>query len=589
MAEGTADRIALDRMILLAIGALAGAATYVLVEVLPDHVENEQLLLLIAAATGGFFTAFLAATGPLSFLRAALAAAVSAIPAAGLLYWASFRFEAVEDYLETGHPPVAFVFILSVALPFLIAAQRGADGWRDYPALFTQAWNIVVRYAAAWVFTGVFWAVVFLSDALFSLVGLDVIEDLLDIDWMPFVLTGAALGLAMAVVVELSDYVSPFLILRLLRLLMPVLLVVTVVFLVALPVQGLSDLFGGLSTAATLMAMVFGIATLITSAIDRTDPEAAEAPVMRWSAQILALAMPILAGLAIHAIWLRVTAYGWTPDRLAAGAAALVLMGYALCYALAVLLRGGWMARIRGMNIAMALGGILIAALWLTPVLNPQRITAQGQVARFVRGETPVEALDLWFIKHELGHAGTAAIAQLSALDHPEAAALAARLELLEDADNRYGFEAVENAVDLPAMRTDLLANLVTLPAGHVLPQTVFDELEASQVSAVLEGCNRLTPAGHPGCVVIFADFVPEVDGDEGILIYATSSTGTALRIIRADGKADWTDAPVFLTGHRMLSLSPGSIDALHAGDFQLGPVPITVLGLGDAQILIKP
>ena len=76
------------------------------------------------------------------------------------------------------------------------------------------------------------------------------------------------LVLALAVVTELSDYVSPFLILRLLRLMLPPVLLVLAVFLLALPLRGLSGLFGGLSAAATLLAMVAAGATATT----RTGP-----------------------------------------------------------------------------------------------------------------------------------------------------------------------------------------------------------------------------------------------------------------------------------------------------------------------------
>ena len=41
------------------------------------------------------------------------------------------------------------------------------------------------------------------------------------------------------------------------------------------------------------------------------------------------------------------------------------------------------MERIRQGNIRVALGIIVLAALWLTPVLNAERISAQSQLARF--------------------------------------------------------------------------------------------------------------------------------------------------------------------------------------------------------------
>jgi len=589
MAEPRKDQIAVDRAIFLAIGAVAGAAAYLLVEVLPDRVENERVILLISAATGGFFSALLAAVGPLRIPRAVQAAALSALPAAALLYWAGFRFSDVEDFLETGHPPIAFLVIVSVSLPFLIAAFRAPGGWRQYPELFTQAWNIVVRYAAAWLFTGVFWAVVFLSDALFGLVGLDIIEDLLEIDWVPYVLTGAVLGLAMAVVVELSDYVSPFLILRLLRLLMPELLIVTLVFLVALPLQGWSDLFGGLSAAATLMAMAFGIATVITSALDQTDAEAANSRVMRWSGQALGLALPVLGGLAVFAIWLRVADYGWTPDRLAAATCGIILTGYGISYAIAVALRRDWMRRIRGANIAMALLTIAVSALWLSPAFDPQRFTARDQVARFASGSASVETLDLWFIRNELGRAGVAAVDDLAKLDHPEADELAIQIERLRTAETRYGFERAAAEVKLPALRAKLMEKLLIVPPGANLPDAMLATIDAHRLGKIVDGCDIVTPGGHPGCALILADFAPSRDGSEGLLIYATSRINAAIRPIWAnDAGADFGQL-VFLAGQGPNDVTPDTIDALHSGNFALGRVPVMALTVGETQIAVEP
>ena len=89
---------------------------------------------------------------------------------------------------------------------------RGRAG-RHYPALFLESWGVVVRYGAAWVFTGLFWLVIFLSDQLLQIVGVTVIEWILDFEPAPFLLTGLSFGVAIAVVDELSDYVSPNLVL----------------------------------------------------------------------------------------------------------------------------------------------------------------------------------------------------------------------------------------------------------------------------------------------------------------------------------------------------------------------------------------
>lgn len=589
MAEPRTNRIFRDRMTLLTIGALAGVAAFVLVEVLPVRIKNERLLLLIAAATGVFFTSFLAATGPLRYPRAAIAAALLAIPASGMLFWASFRFDEVGAFLQTAHPTLAFMAMVVILLPFLIARLRPGAAWLSYPELFTQSWNILVRYAAACLFAAVFWVVLFVSDALFGLVGLNIIQDVLNVDWVPYVLTGAVLGLGLAVVVELSDYLSPFLILRLLRLLLPVVLVVTVVFLAALPVQGLSGLLGGLSSAATLLVMAAGIATLVSSAVDCSDDAAAEAPIMRAAAQLLAIAMPVLAVLSIYAIWLRVKDYGWSPDRLAAATVGVLMLGYGLLYLRAVLLRGNWMARIRAANIVMALTTAAVAGAWLSPLINAQRLSANNQLARFARGDVSAEKLDLWFIGRELGVAGEAAIAVLKAADQPQSAVLQERLARLEDATSAYNFDTPADSFDRDASVAAWRDMMAVRPAGRVLAKDTFNGTPASTLRRIGRGCGRVSPAGNPGCVMVLADFMARTPGDEGIVIYMSSETGATLEAIWPGLPAPPFSEPLFMGATGWSNVTPDTIDLIIAGAFSLKPTEIIALEVTGAQIILKP
>ncbi len=131
-----------------------------------------------------------------------------------------------------------------------------------------------------------------LSGVLFELVGVTLIKDLLEIDAAAWAITGAVFGLALAVVNELSDFVSPFLILRLLRLLLPLVLGVLVVFLTALPFRGLTGLFGGMSSAATLLAMVAAAVTLISAAVDESDEDAVADGWMAHATRLLIPSFP---------------------------------------------------------------------------------------------------------------------------------------------------------------------------------------------------------------------------------------------------------------------------------------------------------
>jgi len=575
-------------LLLACLGAVAGIALYALVEIMPDLIENKRLTLFLIAATGGFFSALLAASGPLRFTRAALAAAVAALPAAGLLTWASFRFASVDEFYA-GYAGAAFVAIVTVSLPFLIAAQRPGEGWNCYPALFTQAWNIVVRYAAAWLFVGVFWLVVLLSHLLFGLVGLTVIQDILNIDAVPYLVTGAVLGLALAVVVELADYISPFLVLRLLRLLLPLLLPVVVVFLAALPIQGLSNLFGGLSAAATLLAVAVGIATLITSSIDRDDSEAAATRVLQVSAQVLSLALPVLAGLGGYAVWLRVAAYGWTPDRIAAMAAAAGGTGYAVLYALAVLRGRGWMARIRTANLAMALVLIALSVLWLTPAIDPQRISANDQVARLLDGRTDASKIDLWFLGHDLGLAGAAAIDRLETVEHPQREVLRERIARLRQSSGRYDFAHQADRPDNSQLIADITARIAVLPAGTDLPADLFDGRSGSDLARWAEGCARKTPEGRAGCLLVLADFVPSRPGDEALFFWMPTAQEVSLQTMWSGPGAPLYSLPVFLSGSRRADVTPQALDALLTGTGGLRPATVLSLSVVDAQITLHP
>lgn len=591
MESDTPDTLARDRLILTAIGALAGVAAWVLVDILPEFVRNDRLMLLIAVLTGGFFSAFLAAIGPLPYKRAMIAAGLTAGPAALLLFGASFRFDVVGDFVETGHPIVAYSTILIIGLPFLIAAQRPQEGWHSYPALFTQSWNIVVRYAAAWVFVGVVWGVIMLSNALLGLVGLTVIEDLLEVDVVPYLLTGAVLGLALAVVVELSDYISPYLVLRLLRLLLPVVFVVTLVFLVALPLQGLNDLFGGLSAAATLLAMAVGIATLITSALDRDDAEATESRVLQISARALALALPILAGISVYSVWLRVAEYGWTPTRLAAMVFALIVLGYGVLYALAVLRGAAWMVHVRRGNIVMALVSVAAAVVWLNPLVSPEQISARSQKARILIGEVSAQKGDLWYLGRDLGRAGEAALADLAATDDPVFADLRADIERLEAAANRYQFMEDQKEKDAPDYAAQIKAAVTVWPKGASVPQDWLDGVERASLNLWATSCARITPDGYPGCLLLVADLLPQSPGSELIFAWLTGVDGVILSPIRRMGRTgdDSRSAElVYITG-RTRGLKADALDQIRAGELRLEPVTLPAMTIGETTVILKP
>lgn len=584
----TAD-IAKTRALLVLSGALAGLALWVLVDVLDDVTGSDRLILAFGVFIAGLFAPLLTMIGPLPPARAFLGAVMIGLLASFLITTASFRFDVVQPFLNTGHPLFALLLIIALPLPYIVAGLSGEGGWLSYPKLFDAAWNILVRAVAALLFLGAFWAVVFLSGALLGLVGVDIIKWLIEIPPVPFIASGVVLGLGAAVAFELSDYVSPQLPLRLLRLLLPVVVVVTAIFLAALPFRGLSGLFGTLSVASTLIAMAFAAATLVSTAIDRDEDAAVQGKLMRLSAGALALMLPVLGFLAVYSVAERVSEYGWSPDRLAAMTAAVVMAGYGVAYGASVLLQREWMARIRQMNAFIALGVLALALAWLSPLINPQRLSVQSQVARYSQGLVTADALDLWSIAREWGRPGAAAIATLAALPTEDADILEERIASLNSAQSRHGFESAVPPARVQSVASDLGAVLALLPNGAALPNGLLEGQTMDMLELWRAACDRTTPGGNRGCIAVMADLAPESAGDEVLLFIMMSDQYVQTWAFGQDGNAVGRFGPTWVAEDPELITSPELIDRIVSKTFAITPSRRNAFTVGGSELILLP
>ncbi|WP_126974675.1 DUF4153 domain-containing protein [Frigidibacter oleivorans] len=580
-AAEAARRIGAHRATLALIGTAGGLAGWMLTDVLSDRFGSRwHLFASIAAAS--YFAAALGLAGQIRPRLALLAALPLAVIVALLSVVASLRFDRVGQFLDGPDKLLAALVLTMLPLPFLIAARVGR-GWDDYPVLFLAAWNVVMRYAAAWLFAAVVWAVVWLSDLLLSLVGIGLIGDLAGEPVTIWLVTGTALGLGLAVVAELSDIVSPFLVLRLARLLLSPLLAVVAIFLAALPLRGLSGLFGDFSAAATLMTIALAGVSLVSVTADRGPEDEARSPLTRGAARGMALALPVLGALALWAVLLRIGDYGFTPERVAALVLAGVVLAYGLAYAGCAALAGTrWMAALRRANVLMATGLLAVAALWLTPVLNAEAIAARDQVARYRSGRMPAADLPLAEMQWDWGRPGARALARLEASGD---AALAARIAALRAAPDRWQVDAI--APDGAAV-TALLDLLPVRPEGRALPDWVAAGLRTWEVEQWTQACNRRDAEDRPGCVLVIGDFLASSPGDEAMLL--TDGGGGRLdRMAFLSAGGEGQRGVPLLTGGLPEPSAPAVIGAILDGQFTLAPPDVTALKAGGADLILLP
>lgn len=563
-------------------GALAGLALYALSDWGRTGMIGPRAALFLIAALGAAAAAFLAAIGPLGAARAAAVGLGAGLVPAGLLTWASLRFDTVGAFLDQPLHVLAALAMAGVATPYLMTVAEGR-GWRDYPTLFATAWNLVVRYAAALVFVAVVWAAIVLSDRLLRLVEIRALGDFIALDPVPWAITGAGLGLALAVVTELSDLVAPDLVLRFLRLLAPPLLAVLALFVLAFAATGFSGRFATQSPTALLLAMLAGAATLVNAAIDRSDAEAAEAPAIRLSAQGLALILPLLAALAAWTLWQRVDAFGWTPGRVAGAVVSGLGLAYGLAYGVAALSGGGWRGRIRAANVWLGLALVAVCGLWLSPLLNAEAISARTQLARFDAGRTPVDRLDVAALT-DLGRAGEAAIAALSErAAEPGQSALGDRIARARQA-------VAIRTEDPAALRAELAAALPLRPdtaATAALRDRLLAGVSVDLLPTWVGGCAERLPDGRPACVLLAADFLTQHAGDEVLILYRDVwSQSLRMEAWALDGRT-----PVWLN---VADLSEGGGDLgliaeIQDGAAQIGPAPIAALIGRSGAVAVLP
>ncbi|MEA5161196.1 DUF4153 domain-containing protein [Cereibacter johrii] len=567
-----------QRLVMTAMGGLAGLCLHLLLKVAEQQILPDRAALCATGFAAVFFGGWLSLTGPLPARRAAAGAALVAAAVTVFLLLASLRFDGIESMFSVAGSVLPVLILALVPLPFLVAADQG--NWRDYPALFTAAWTLTVRMAAAWLFTALVWGLLLLSNALLELVGVDVIGRITDTDMGPWLVTGLALGLALAVVMEYSDLISPALVLKLLRILLPLVLCVVALFILGLPLRGLEAGFGTVSVAQILIAMAAAAALLVTIAIDQSDAEAVEGTFMRRATQALALLLPVPAAVAAWALWQRVAAYGWTPERLAGAVAAAFALAYGLLYAGSVLSGRAWMARIRAGNIGMALVLLVTAALWQTPLFDPTRIAARDQLARVLDGRTELPDLDPYAIGR-WGRAGSEA------------------LEALQQRASEPGQEALADRLARPGvpgrMRAseDLAVELATLmavrpPGKEAMREAVVARLAPAERRVWRDGCRIALPDGRPGCVMIVGDFLTERPGEEALVLLLRPRGGLSQQGFGlSEGRLD------MLSVQDLTPATAEAPEAVIAGQLDagpdLGPAPVNRLRAGGSAFVLMP
>lgn len=402
--------------------------------------------------------------------------------------------------------------VFSLALAIGIAAplfQAGREsGFRpiSYPAAHDHAWTNAVLWCLSWAFVGVVMLLSFLLAALFELIGIDFLSDLLRKEWFWRALMGLAFGLGLALLREQSRIVSLLqnVAMLVLGVLAPVLAIGLGLFLLALPFTGLQPLWDATkSTTPILLGCIVGALLLVNAAIGNGADDASRNRVLRWAALVLALVIFPLAVIAQIATGLRVGQYGYTPERLWALTFVILASVVAVAYLVSMVRgRGRWAERVRAVNLNLAILTCGVALLLATPIVSFNAISTRDQIARLESGKVTPEKFDWRALAFDFGEPGRAALERLR-----KSAVAAIRTTANEafTAKNRWEAPDGEQAVREEALDKTLRI----LPAGTPLPPELREVIAGNWQCRGKPCTLTFLPGGRDAVLLIDSCFLP--------------------------------------------------------------------------------
>ena len=416
--------------------------------------------------------------------RAAIWCLLICLVAGGIAYYRNWLFDPTDLYLGDiltllrSATQVTFE-LLFIAQALMLAGTRDGRFIATYQTYFDIAWSQAVQIVLGLVFTLLLYGIVWLGADLFSLIGLDGLKTFLGHRWvyLPLITTGFAVSVVITEQRVALLRASRSLFLTLAAWLLPFLAMLSLAFLLALPLTGLAPLWATHRAGGIMILAAFLLVLLINAVYGDGTEATRSGTVLRGFATLASLLLLPIAALAAYGAARRVGQYGWTPPRIFLTADILVIALYAIGYPLALIRRGhGWMHGLRAANLAAAFTIVgLILLLW-SPILDPQRLSTADQMARLHDGRISAEQFDYTFLRFSAGRYGISALHRLQAgWTGPDATVVAAKAT----AALAQKYRITTAGAVMPISRETLAAararQIKVYPAGARLPADLLN------------------------------------------------------------------------------------------------------------------
>lgn len=351
-----------------------------------------------------------------------------------------------------------------IASFFIEAAQDGGRFWHTPNDVCAYAWRNFLTLGLLGLFFGVLMLVLLLWALLFKLLNIEFFWFLFfDSHRFIYPFFGVCGGIGVLIlrnqanVVSLMEKIAG----ALLRLLLPLVALISILFLVTLPFTGVQLLWK--TGKGTYLMMWLVCLMLLLMNVTRQHERDLYQRFLEWVNRLTFLLLPFYIGLSAWGIGLRVSQHGWSHDRLWTVVILFLQACFVVAYILTMNLPGRrWVERLPTVN--KNLGAMVAVTLLLvsTPFLDLRRLTVADQTARLTAGKVEIDKFDYGYLRFSLGEYGyqaTLALQQSPAIvDDPR------RSEYLKTIlASEYRWNIVPTVMGSAA-------DITVLPQGTVLP-----------------------------------------------------------------------------------------------------------------------
>jgi hypothetical protein len=483
-----------ERLFLAMVGLLQGFAIWIVARI-DSHEPPERALylgLLAWILSGGLLFQF-ASTGTNHRRLSGIAIGLG-IPFALLTYHVVSQLPPSGSADEGDGSRVATwcaaaTLALYILLPYLQIYHRSGKLVFPYPELYHHSWNNFFLAGLGWLYTGVYWALVSMCAGLFKALGIDAIQQLISKPSFIAITTGLVAGVGVALAKEHAQIITTLrsIATTLFRSLTPLLVVIVLSFLITLPFTGLAPLWDTKWASSILLALLLLILLFVNAVFQDGEGNCPYGTLLRRGVEAMLAAMPILVGLTIYSMNLRIAQYGFTPERYYAIVFAIVLGGYGVGYAWSVARAGSvWLGGIRPFNVALSFVVLGLAFALHSPLMDPLKRSAEDQEQRLLSGKIDVAHFDFSTMKFELGHYGQAVLSRLGQLTaHPQSQQIADQLAKLKKVQHKW--EWVNRVTAMTP--EDALSRMNVAPPKHQVPEDLLSSIQTEPNRSRMDAC----------------------------------------------------------------------------------------------------